>query len=52
VRQKADLAEVPGVPKAAVRVVAEDVGGNFGMRNSFYPEFALVAWRRGASAGP
>jgi CO/xanthine dehydrogenase Mo-binding subunit len=24
--------------------VAEDVGGNFGTRNSFYPEFALVAW--------
>jgi len=44
VRQKADLAEVLGVPEAAVRVVAEDVGGNFGTRNSFYPEFALVAW--------
>ena len=52
VRQKADLAEVLGVSEAAVRVVAEDVGGNFGTRNSFYPEFALVAWRRGASAGP
>ena len=34
-RQKADLVEVLGVPEAAVRVVAEDVGGNFGMRNSF-----------------
>ena len=44
VRHKADLAEVLGVPEAAVRVVAEDVGGNFGTRNSFYPEFALVAW--------
>jgi carbon-monoxide dehydrogenase large subunit len=44
VRQKADLAEVLGVPEAQVRVVAEDVGGNFGTRNSFYPEFALVAW--------
>ncbi len=43
-RQKADLAEVLGVPETAVRVVAEDVGGNFGTRNSFYPEFALVAW--------
>ncbi|MGH7315192.1 MAG: xanthine dehydrogenase family protein molybdopterin-binding subunit, partial [Candidatus Rokuibacteriota bacterium] len=30
--------------ETAVRVVAEDVGGNFGTRNSFYPEFALVAW--------
>jgi carbon-monoxide dehydrogenase large subunit len=44
VRHKSDLAEVLGVPEAAVRVVAEDVGGNFGTRNSFYPEFALVAW--------
>jgi carbon-monoxide dehydrogenase large subunit len=27
-----------------VRVTARDVGGNFGTRNSCYPEFALVAW--------
>jgi carbon-monoxide dehydrogenase large subunit len=27
-----------------VRVVARDVGGNFGTRNAFYPEFALVCW--------
>ena len=39
-----DLAAVLGVPERAVRVVARDVGGNFGTRNSFYPEFALVAW--------
>ena len=26
-----------------MRVVARDVGGNFGTRNAFYPEFALVA---------
>jgi aerobic carbon-monoxide dehydrogenase large subunit len=44
VRHKSDLAEILGVPEAAVRVVARDVGGNFGTRNSFYPEFALVAW--------
>jgi carbon-monoxide dehydrogenase large subunit len=44
VRHKADLAEILGVAEPAVRVVAEDVGGNFGTRNSFYPEFALVAW--------
>jgi carbon-monoxide dehydrogenase large subunit len=25
-------------------VTAQDVGGNFGTRNSCYPEFALVAW--------
>jgi aerobic carbon-monoxide dehydrogenase large subunit len=27
-----------------VRVVAHDVGGNYGTRNSCYPEFALAAW--------
>ncbi len=31
-------------PESAVRVVARDVGGNFGTRNSSYPEFTLVAW--------
>ena len=44
VRHRADLAEILGVPASAVRVVAQDVGGNFGPRNSFYPEFALVPW--------
>src|SRR5262247_3495620 len=44
VRHKNDLAEILGVPEASVRVVAQEVGGNFGTRNSFYAEFALVAW--------
>ena len=44
VRQKNELAGVLGVAPAAVRVVSGDVGGNFGTRNAFYPEFALVAW--------
>ncbi len=44
VRQKRELAGVLGVPETAVRVVSGDVGGNFGTRNAFYPEFALVAW--------
>ena len=44
VRLKTDLAEVLGVPEDAVRVVAEDVGGNYGTRNSSYPEFSLVVW--------
>ena len=44
VRHKGDLAEILRVPETAVRVVAREVGGNFGTRNSFYPEFALVAW--------
>jgi len=44
VRHKSDLAEILGVPESAVRVVAQEIGGNFGTRNNFYPEFALVAW--------
>ena len=52
VRHRTDLAEVLGVPEATVRVVARDVGGNFGTRNSFYPEFALVAWAARRVGGP
>ncbi|HEY3188816.1 MAG TPA: xanthine dehydrogenase family protein, partial [Solirubrobacteraceae bacterium] len=44
VRLKAELAAILGLPEGAVRVIARDVGGNYGTRNSFYPEFALVAW--------
>jgi len=39
-----DVARTLGVPKEAVRVVAGDIGGNYGTRNSCYPEQALVAW--------
>ncbi|HEX3953117.1 MAG TPA: molybdopterin cofactor-binding domain-containing protein, partial [Stellaceae bacterium] len=44
VRHRNDIAAVFGVPNEAVRVVSGDVGGNFGIRNNTYPEFALVAW--------
>ena len=44
VRQKHELAGVLGVPLTDVRVECGDVGGNFGTRNAFYPEFALVVW--------
>jgi carbon-monoxide dehydrogenase large subunit len=43
-RPRQDLAAMLGLPKDKVRVIARDVGGNFGTRNSSYPEFALVAW--------
>jgi aerobic carbon-monoxide dehydrogenase large subunit len=39
-----DLAQVLGVPAEQVRVVCHDMGGNFGTRNLFYPEYALLAW--------
>jgi aerobic carbon-monoxide dehydrogenase large subunit len=43
-RPRQDLAAMLGMPQDKVRVIARDVGGNFGTRNSSYPEFALVAW--------
>ena len=39
-----DLAQVLGVPPDRVRVVCHEMGGNFGTRNCFYPEYALLAW--------
>jgi carbon-monoxide dehydrogenase large subunit len=39
-----DLAQVLGVPAEEVRVLCKDMGGNFGTRNFFYPEYALLAW--------
>jgi len=44
VRQKKELAAILGVPFDSVRVIAREIGGNFGTRNSFFPEFAMVAW--------
>jgi aerobic carbon-monoxide dehydrogenase large subunit len=44
VRPRNDLAAVLGVKETDVRVVMHDVGGNFGTRGAFNPEFALVVW--------
>ncbi len=44
VRQKHELAHILGVEQRDVRVECGDVGGNYGTRNAFYPEFALVVW--------
>jgi aerobic carbon-monoxide dehydrogenase large subunit len=44
VRQKKEIAGILGVPFESVRVIAHEIGGNFGTRNSFFPEFALVVW--------
>ena len=44
VRLKNDLASILDVPREKVRVLMQDVGGNFGTRGMIYPEFALVAW--------
>ena len=43
-RIKHDVMETLGVPRGAIRVIAREVGGNYGTRNACYPEFALVPW--------
>jgi aerobic carbon-monoxide dehydrogenase large subunit len=43
-RPRQDVSAMLGLPQDKVRVIARDVGGNFGTRNSSYPEFSLVAW--------
>ena len=44
VRPKKELAIILGVEPEQVRVIAKEVGGNFGTRNYLYPEYVLVAW--------
>src|SRR5207237_9911526 len=44
VRQKGELAGILCVAPTSVQVVARDIGGNFGTKNSLFPEFALVLW--------
>jgi aerobic carbon-monoxide dehydrogenase large subunit len=44
VRLKHDLAAILGVQPENVRVLMQDVGGNFGTRGMIYAEFALAAW--------
>ena len=44
VRVKRDIAAIFGVEEDRVRVIAGDVGGNFGTRNWTYPEYAISLW--------
>lgn len=44
VRQKRELSQIFSVPFDSVRVVTKEIGGNFGTKNSFFPEFAMVVW--------
>jgi carbon-monoxide dehydrogenase large subunit len=44
-RLRVELSTVLGVPLERTRVITpQDVGGNFGTRNAFHPEFALLPW--------
>jgi aerobic carbon-monoxide dehydrogenase large subunit len=38
------LAEMLRMPESALRVIAGDIGGSFGMKSQVYPEEALVLW--------
>ncbi len=44
VRHRREIAYILGVEQEQVRVIAGDVGGNFGIRNPLYVEIPLVAW--------
>ena len=44
VRERQILATVLNVPEQQCRAVCGDMGGNFGTRNSFFPEYALLPW--------
>ena len=44
VQTRERLAAVLGVPLEKCRAVFGDMGGNFGTRNAFSPEFALIPW--------
>ncbi|HTW71748.1 MAG TPA: xanthine dehydrogenase family protein molybdopterin-binding subunit, partial [Acetobacteraceae bacterium] len=42
--QRQQLADILGVAPAHVRCACKDMGGNFGTRNSFFAEYALLPW--------
>ena len=44
VRQKHELAAVLAIAPEHLRILSQDVGGNFGSRNRPYVEFGLVLW--------
>jgi len=44
VRQKREISEILNVPFETVRVVVNDIGGNFGTKNSVFPEHPLLVW--------
>ena len=44
VRQKREISDILNVPFESVRVIANDIGGNFGTKNSVFPEHPLLVW--------
>ncbi|MDX1540329.1 MAG: xanthine dehydrogenase family protein molybdopterin-binding subunit [Geminicoccaceae bacterium] len=49
---KSTFASILGIPEEQVRVVTPDVGGGFGMKIFFYPEYGLAAWAARALKRP
>ncbi len=43
-RQRREIADVLGIDPKMLRVLSFDVGGNFGVKNRLYVEYALVVW--------
>lgn len=43
-RARSQFAEILGIDKQRLRVIAADVGGAFGMKASLYPEDVLAVW--------
>lgn len=44
VRQKREISEILNLDIDTVRVIAGDVGGNYGPRNAIYAEYPIVVW--------
>jgi aerobic carbon-monoxide dehydrogenase large subunit len=44
VRERSILAKVLNVPEEKCRALCGDMGGNFGTRNTFFPEYGLLPW--------
>ncbi|HUK60663.1 MAG TPA: xanthine dehydrogenase family protein molybdopterin-binding subunit [Stellaceae bacterium] len=42
--ERMQLAAILDVPPEKVRCACKDMGGNFGTRNFFFPEYALLPW--------
>ncbi|HUB94345.1 MAG TPA: xanthine dehydrogenase family protein molybdopterin-binding subunit, partial [Stellaceae bacterium] len=44
VRERQILASVLNVPEESCHALCGDMGGNFGTRNTFFPEYGLLPW--------
>ncbi|HUZ75466.1 MAG TPA: xanthine dehydrogenase family protein molybdopterin-binding subunit [Stellaceae bacterium] len=52
VRERQTLAGTLAVPLESCRALCGDMGGNFGTRNTFFPEYALLPWAAYRSGRP